>query len=206
MLRPDLPSMLLGALVNLRVLDLDLASFAPPPPPAEGEEEEQPPSPGTNASGANMLPMCITRLTKLETLRLAGDWRRPKVVLPPGFNGLAALKCMTLATLYLGREASPPSGFTPPPQPAPPALQRLTLEDCTGDFPFGSALAGLRVMRLEACDEMHMAAASMQALREAKDLDATVVVKDRSLERLPDFLDGLPDSVRLTAKPSRFTA
>lgn len=38
MLRPDLPGVLLGALVNLRVLDLDLASFAPPPPmPVEGE-------------------------------------------------------------------------------------------------------------------------------------------------------------------------
>ncbi len=36
MLRPDLPGMLLGALVNLRVLDLDLASFAPPLPPADG--------------------------------------------------------------------------------------------------------------------------------------------------------------------------
>ena len=30
MLRPDLPGVLLGALVNLRTLDLDLASFAPP--------------------------------------------------------------------------------------------------------------------------------------------------------------------------------
>jgi len=69
-----------------------------------------------------------------------------QVVLPSGFDALAALKSMTLATLYLGREASPPSGFTPPPQPAPPALQRLTLEDCTGDFPFGSGLARLRVM------------------------------------------------------------
>jgi hypothetical protein len=37
MLRPDLPGVLLGALVNLRVLDLDLASFAPPvAQPAEG--------------------------------------------------------------------------------------------------------------------------------------------------------------------------
>lgn len=50
---------------------------------------------------------------------------------------------------------------------------------------------------------MHMAAASMQALREAKALDATVVVKDRSLEHLPDFLAGLPESVHLTAKPGR---
>ncbi len=45
----------------------------------EEEEEAQPSSPGTHASGANMLPLCITRLTKLEQLRLAGDWRRPKV-------------------------------------------------------------------------------------------------------------------------------
>jgi hypothetical protein len=38
MLRPDLPGVLLGALVNLRVLDLDLASFAPPVThPADGE-------------------------------------------------------------------------------------------------------------------------------------------------------------------------
>ena len=33
MLRPDLPGVLLGALVNLVTLDLDLASFAPPAPP-----------------------------------------------------------------------------------------------------------------------------------------------------------------------------
>lgn len=38
-----------------------------------------PPSPGTSVAGANMLPACITRLTKLKDLRLAGDWRRPKV-------------------------------------------------------------------------------------------------------------------------------
>lgn len=48
----------------------------------EEDEEAQPLSPGTNASGANMLPLCITRLTKLEQLRLAGDWRRPKVPFP----------------------------------------------------------------------------------------------------------------------------
>ena len=50
---------------------------------------------------------------------------------------------------------------------------------------------------------MHMAAASMQALREAKALDATVVIRDSSLQRLPAFLDGLPEGVRLTAKPGR---
>ena len=42
MLRPDLPGVLLGALVNLRVLDLDLASFAPPVAhPAEGEQSSR---------------------------------------------------------------------------------------------------------------------------------------------------------------------
>ena len=42
MLRPDLPGVLLGALVNLRVLDLDLASFAPPVAhPADGEQSLQ---------------------------------------------------------------------------------------------------------------------------------------------------------------------
>lgn len=38
-----------------------------------------PPSPGTHAAGGNMLPACITRLIKLQDLRLAGDLRRPKV-------------------------------------------------------------------------------------------------------------------------------
>ena len=66
--------------------------------------------------------------------------------MPEGFGELTALRSLTLATLYLGRGASPPSGFTPAPQPAPPALQRLLLEDCTGDFPFGCGLRGLRVM------------------------------------------------------------
>ena len=42
MLRPDLPGVLLGALVNLRELDLDLASFAPPVAhPADGEQSLQ---------------------------------------------------------------------------------------------------------------------------------------------------------------------
>jgi hypothetical protein len=47
-----------------------------------GEDGEVvPPSPATRAAGGNMLPVCITRLTKLQELRLAGDWRRPKVLL-----------------------------------------------------------------------------------------------------------------------------
>ncbi len=48
-----------------------------------------------------------------------------------------------------------------------------------------------------------MAAAAQQALREAKDMAATVVVRAASLETPPHFLDGLPPSVRLTAKPPR---
>ena len=47
---------------------------------ASGEDGDAvPPSPATHAAGGNMLPACITRLTKLQDLRLAGDWRRPKV-------------------------------------------------------------------------------------------------------------------------------
>ena len=57
--------------------------------------------------------------------------------------------------------------------------------------------------RLEGCDEMHMAASALQALREAKDMAATVVIRDVSLETPPHFLDSLPPNVRLTAKPSR---
>lgn len=69
---------------------------------------------------------------------------RPQVVLPEGFGALPALRRIQLATLYLGREGAPRSGFTPPPQPAPKALAQLSLLDCTGDFPFGSGMDGLR--------------------------------------------------------------
>ena len=55
--------------------------------------------------------------------------------------------------------------------------------------------------RLEACDEMHMAASAQQSLREARRLDASVVISDATLEHLPAFLDGLPPSVHLSAKP-----
>ena len=44
--------------------------------------DEPPPSP-KSAAGNNMLPPCITRLTRLQDLRLAGDWRRPKVRTAP---------------------------------------------------------------------------------------------------------------------------
>lgn len=50
---------------------------------------------------------------------------------------------------------------------------------------------------------MHMAASTQQSLREAKRMDATVVISDATLEHLPAFLDGLPPSVHLTAKRVR---
>lgn len=56
---------------------------------------------------------------------------------------------------------------------------------------------------VEACDELHMSAASLQCLRDAPRLSATVVIRDPSLEHLPAFLDGLPPSTRLTSKPSK---
>lgn len=200
MLRPDLPAVLLGALVNLRVLDLDLASFAPPPPEEEAIAGDGPPTPKSAIRGGNMLPACITRLTKLEDLRLAGDWRRPKVALPDNFAALVSLRKLALETLQLAPPESNPSGYTPPPQAAPPALRELRLDDCSGNFPFGSGFSALRIMRLEACDQMHMAATAMQALREAKDVDTTVVIQDYTLEQLPTFLDGLPPTYHLTAK------
>ncbi len=43
------------------------------------EDDDQPRTPKSAIRGGNMLPACITRLTQLEELRLAGDWRRPKV-------------------------------------------------------------------------------------------------------------------------------
>lgn len=69
-----------------------------------------------------------------------------QVVLPAGFDAVSSLRRLALATLYLGREASPPSGFSPPPQPAPRSLAELTLHDCTGDFPFGSGMDRLRTL------------------------------------------------------------
>ena len=54
---------------------------------------------------------------------------------------------------------------------------------------------------VEACDELHMSAASLQGLRDAADLAATVVIRDSSMEQLPAFLDGMPPSTRLTSKP-----
>jgi hypothetical protein len=69
-----------------------------------------------------------------------------QVVLPEGFGALPALRKVQLATLYLGREGASPSGYTPPPQPAPKPLAQLSLLDCTGDFPFGSGMDGLRTL------------------------------------------------------------
>lgn len=77
-------------------------------------------------------------------------------------------------------------------------LQSFLGPQCCTDLVDASACAHHR--RLEACDEMHMAASAQQAIRDAKQLDATVVISDATLERLPDFLDGLPPSVHLMTK------
>ena len=60
---------------------------------------------------------------------------------------------------------------------------------------------GCGCRHVEACDELHMSAASLQCLRDAPRLAATVVIRDSSMEQLPAFLDGLPPATRLTAKP-----
>lgn len=196
MLRPDLPPILLGSLVNLRKLDIDLASFAPPPnigisDGSDTDEDAAPPSPKT-AAGNNMLPDCITRLTRLQDLRLSGDWRRPQVTLPADFAQLVALRSMRLDGLYLG----------PSTKRAPCALTTLVLKDCLGDFPFSSDMLSLITLRLEACDDMHLAASSLQALQEVPRLDATVIIRDSQMMRLPRFLDAMPPTTRLISKPN----
>ncbi len=69
----------------------------------------------------------------------------PQVELPPNFARLAALNRVRFEGLYLAATAEP-SGFTPAPQAAPRALKELKLQDCIGDFPFGSALCGLKTL------------------------------------------------------------
>lgn len=66
--------------------------------------------------------------------------------LPSGFSRLAALRRVRFEGLYLAATAVEASGFTPAPQAAPCALEALVLQDCLGDFPFGSALGELRVL------------------------------------------------------------
>ncbi len=73
--------------------------------------DEPPPSP-KSAAGNNMLPPCITRLTRLQDLRLAGDWRRPKVrpsPPPPHYDAAAAQRGMCLR-----RGAIPQRDLSPP--------------------------------------------------------------------------------------------